>query len=150
MRSHGLDPGGAAIVVRSLGDPAEIAGAHAWAHAEERELYREAVESALRVGGLRVTTFVEKSVRSAAVAQLRLSGQHIDAMLKTFVRQVGTPWRAPEKQAALAAWLVLPSSAGRRRHFAAAASRERRSKRGVGADPPRSGPRHAGGGDRGY
>lgn len=107
MRSHGLDPRGAAMVVASLADPARAPGAHARAHAEEGRLYREAVGSALGACGLRVTMFLEKSVRSVAVAQLRLSGQQIDAMLKVFVRQVGTPWRAPEKQAALAAWLAL-------------------------------------------
>ena len=31
----------------------------------------------------------------------------IDGTLKTFSYVVGTPWAAPEKHAALAAWLVL-------------------------------------------
>jgi hypothetical protein len=108
MRSHALDPYGAAIVVAGLADLARVAGPHARAHAEEGKLYREAVASALGACGLRVAMFLEKSVRSAAVAQLRLTRQQVDAMLKVFVRQVGTPWRAPEKQAALAAWLALP------------------------------------------
>ena len=108
MRSHGLEPRGAAIVVARLADPARVAGAHARAHAEEGKLYREAVEKALGTCGLRVAIFLERSVRSVAIAQLRLSGQQVDAILKVFVRQVGTPWRAPEKQAALAAWLALP------------------------------------------
>lgn len=107
MRSHGFDPRGAGIVVASLADPRLVAGAHARAHGEELKLYREAVERALGGCGLRVTTFLEKNVRSVAAGRLRLSGQQIDAMLKEFVRRVGTPWRAPEKQAALAAWLVL-------------------------------------------
>lgn len=107
MRSHGFDPRGAAIVVASLSDPRLVAGAHARAHAEEMKLYREAVESALGDCGLRVTTFLEKNVRSVAVGRLRLSRQQIDAMLKLFARRVGTPWRAPEKQAALAAWIIL-------------------------------------------
>ena len=114
MRSHGLDPRGAAVVVASLADPVRVSGAHARAHAEEARLYREAVASALHASGLRVAMFLEKSVRSVAVAQLRLTGQQVDAALKLFVRQVGTPWRAPEKQAALAAWLALSRSAGRR------------------------------------
>jgi hypothetical protein len=107
MRSHGFDPRGAAIVVRSLADPRLVSGAHARAHAAEMKLYRETVNSALEGCGLHVTTFLEKNVRSVAVARLRLSRQQIDAMLKAFARRVGTPWRAPEKQAALAAWLVL-------------------------------------------
>jgi hypothetical protein len=115
MRSHGLDPCGAAIVVATLAEPRRVAGAHARAHAQERELYRKTVETALRASGIRVTTFLEKSVGSVAIAQLRRSAQQVDAMLKVFVRQVGTPWRAPEKQAALAAWLALSSDSTHRR-----------------------------------
>lgn len=89
MRSHGFDPRGAAIVVASLADPARVPGAHARAHAEETKLYREAVESTLGACRLRVATFLEKNVHSVAVAQLRLSGQQVDAMLKVFARQVG-------------------------------------------------------------
>jgi hypothetical protein len=107
MKAHGLDPRGAAIVVASVADPARIPGAHARAHAEEGRLYREAVASALGACGVRVATFLEKNVRSTAVAQLELSGEKVDAMLKAFSHRVGTPWRAPEKQAALAAWLGL-------------------------------------------
>lgn len=113
MRSHGLDPSAAAIVVASVVDPVRVAGAHARAHAEERRLYRDAVESALDSCGLRVAIFFDKDVLSAIAAQLRLSGAEIDAMLKGFARQVGTPWRAPEKQAALSAWLALPRAEGR-------------------------------------
>lgn len=125
MRSHGLDPRGAAIVVASLAEPARIKGAHARAHAEERKLYREAVENALGACGLGIAMFLETSVRSAAAAQLRLSGRQIDAMLKVFVRQVGTPWRAPEKQAALAAWLALSKPARRKQDSRSAAARSR-------------------------
>ena len=107
MRAHGLDPTGAAIVVASLTEPARIAGAHARAHAEEVALYRKAVECALDACGVRGATFLGENVRSAAVPTLRLSGQQVDAMLKAFSHQVGTPWRAQEKHAALAAWLSL-------------------------------------------
>ena len=107
MRSHGLVPRGAAIVVASLADPAQIPGAHARAHAQEGKLYRDAVGDALATYGLRVATWPGKSIRSVAVARLGLSEQDVDGMLKVFSRGVGTPWRAPEKQAALAAWLAL-------------------------------------------
>jgi hypothetical protein len=107
MRSHDLQPCGAAIVASSLVDPARVAGAHPRAHAEEGKLYREAVEAALGACGLRVVTFLEKNVRAQAAAQLGPTAPQIDATLKAFSHMVGTPWRAPEKQAALAAWLVL-------------------------------------------
>jgi hypothetical protein len=108
MKSHGLSAHGASIVVPSLADPARVAGAHARAHAEERKLYREAVQGALAAAGLRAAILLGASVRSAAIAQLGLTGGQVDAMLKEFSHQVGTPWRAQEKQAALAAWLALP------------------------------------------
>jgi hypothetical protein len=115
MKSHGLRPRGASIVVGSLADPARVAGAHARAHAEERKLYREAVQAALAAAGLRAAMLLGASVRSAAVAQLGLTGGRVDAMLKEFSHHVGTPWRAQEKQAALAAWLALPPEGGQGR-----------------------------------
>jgi hypothetical protein len=114
MRSHDLEPRGAAIVVANLVDPRRVPGAHARAHAEEIKLYRAAVEATLDACGLRVTTLLHERVRAAAIAQLGLNGQQLDAMLKVFSRSVGTPWRAPEKHAALAAWLALSTSGDRR------------------------------------
>jgi hypothetical protein len=99
--------GRAVVVVASRAEPARIAGAHARAHAEEITLYREAVERALDACGIRVVTFLAEDVRSAAVATLRRSGPEVDATLKAFSHQVGTPWRVQEKHAALAAWLSL-------------------------------------------
>jgi hypothetical protein len=54
-------------------------------------------------------------VRSAAADQLGLTAEQIDTTLKAFSHAVGTPWRAPEKQAALAAWLALSPSSGEQR-----------------------------------
>jgi len=108
MRSQRLDPCGAAVIASSLVDPSRIAGAHPRAHAEEARLYREAVTAALGACGVRVATYLEKDLRSVASTRLGLTPARIDAMLKAFSHVVGTPWRAPEKQAALAAWLTLP------------------------------------------
>jgi hypothetical protein len=113
LRSRGLDPRGAAAVVSSLVDPARIGGAHPRAHAEEGKLYREAVESALDASGLQSTTLLEKAVHAAAAAQLAATQRQLDAMLKTFAGAVGAPWRAYEKQAALAAWIALPKKTKR-------------------------------------
>ena len=63
-------------MVGSLADPARVAGAHARAHAEERKLYREAVQGALAAAGLRAAMLLGASVRSAAVAQLGLTQEH--------------------------------------------------------------------------
>ena len=108
MKSHGLEPHGAAIVVSSLVDPARMnTGPHARAHAEEERLYRQVIEDTLATRGLRVTIFLDAKLRDEAVKRLP-EQTSIDAMLKTLSRTVGTPWRAVEKHASLAAWLVLP------------------------------------------
>jgi hypothetical protein len=107
-RSHGLEPRGAAIVAEKPTDPARVRGAHARAHAEERKLYRESVEAALAERGVPVIVLEQSRVRAAAAKGLSRSAKQLDATLKEFVRSVGTPWRAPEKHASLAAWLSLP------------------------------------------
>ena len=109
---HGLEPSTASIVVGSLVDHARTRGAHARAHAEERKLYREAVEAALRGCGLEVVTLVEKTLRAAATKRLGRGTRDLNAALKAFSHKVGTPWRAPEKHATLAAWLALSRSEG--------------------------------------
>jgi len=106
--AHGLEPGVGAVVTSSLDDPARVGGAHARAHAQEERLYRDAVESALAACGLRVVTFLDKNVRREADRRLARTGRPIAETLKVFSRVVGTPWGAAEKQAALAAWQVLP------------------------------------------
>jgi tRNA pseudouridine-54 N-methylase len=110
MKAHGLDPRGAAVVVANLVDPALIAGAHARAHAEEETLYRDVVVHTLATSGITVTIRREATLRSEVAKHL--GHDDIDRMLKTLARAVGTPWRAAEKHASLAAWLALPSRAG--------------------------------------
>lgn len=109
MRSHGLEPRAAGVVVARLVDPARVAAAHPRAHAEEDELYRTAVETALKTARLRVVELLEKDVRAEVATRLRQTKPAIDATLKAFSWVVGTPWRAPEKHATLAAWLALAS-----------------------------------------
>jgi hypothetical protein len=107
-RAHGVEPRVAAVVTSSLIDPERVAGAHARAHAQEERLYRDAVDEALAVCGLPIVTFLDKNLRGEANRRIARAGRAIDETLKTFSQVVGTPWSAPEKQAALAAWLVLP------------------------------------------
>jgi len=107
MRRHGLEPARATVIASSRPHPARALGAHARAHAEERQLYRDAVEAALRACGLHVVTIEENAVGAAAFKRLRRERHDLDAALKAFSYKVGTPWRAPEKHAALAAWLAL-------------------------------------------
>jgi hypothetical protein len=107
MRRHGLEPSKATVVVSGRAHPAQAGGAHARAHAEERQLYTEAVEAALRACGLHVATIQENALGAVAPKRLGRGRHDLDAALKAFAHKVGTPWRAPEKHAALAAWLAL-------------------------------------------
>jgi hypothetical protein len=107
MKLHGLEPIGAAIVVPSLSDPSKITRAHPRAHAEELKLYRESVAGTLTECGIRIVTLLEKNVRSVSAKGLGQTQERLSATLKLFSHEVGTPWRAPEKYAALGAWLTL-------------------------------------------
>ena len=104
MRSHGFAPNGVAMVLTRPSKSAPDLGAHARAHAEERKLYSGAVAAALDACGLRVTRFIGEDLRALAAKRVA----DVDGTLRAFSHVVGTPWRAQEKQAALAAWLVLP------------------------------------------
>jgi hypothetical protein len=115
IRGHHFEPSAATIVARSVADPGRTRGAHARAHAEERKLYREAVEAALRGRDVEVVTLVENTLRAVAAQRLGRGTRELAAALKAFSRNVGTPWRAPEKNATLAAWLALSRSERRTR-----------------------------------
>jgi len=106
LRAHGLEPRSAALLTPA-DDHTETGGAHARAHAHESQLYRSAVDAALDACGLRITRFAETRLRAVAAIRLDRSASQIDGALKAFSYVVGTPWAAPEKHAALAAWLVL-------------------------------------------
>jgi hypothetical protein len=107
MKSHGFAPHHVALVVSSLRDPEQVAGAHTRAHAKEEAVYREAVEEALDSCHVAVTTFAGDELRVEATRRLP-DATLIDATLKVFSHVVGTPWASGEKQASLGAWLVLP------------------------------------------
>lgn len=107
-RAHDLEPLGAAVVTPSLDDPERVPGAHGRAHAQEDRLYRDAVEHAFGACGLHVVTFCAKDLRSEADHRLAATAQPIAETLRAFSHVVGTPWSTAEKQAALAAWLLLP------------------------------------------
>jgi hypothetical protein len=108
VRAHDLEPHGAAVVTSSLDDPERVPRAHGRAHAQEDRLYRDAVESTLVECALHVVTFCAKDLRSEADRRLAGTAQPITETLKAFSHVVGTPWSTAEKQAALAAWLLLP------------------------------------------
>ena len=111
-RAQGRRIRGIGIVVGSDIDPQDIANQHIRAHASEGRLFRTVVEKAAKRHRLRTVTTVERELPPLAAVALGRS----EAALKHAVTELGVaapgPWRAEQKMAALAAWLVL---AGKRR-----------------------------------
>ena len=108
----GVEVVGVGVVGGSDADPARLGNPHVRAHAEEGKLYREALLDGARALGLGSATWAEKKVYAAATDVLGLSEDAIKGALAELGGGVGKPWRAEEKLAALAAWLVLAGASG--------------------------------------
>jgi hypothetical protein len=91
-----------------VGAPSEIsaiASPHIRAHAAEGVLFRKVLEA-----GARQTTcagLFERQIEDLAISRLGLSSVILRGRLAEFGQQLGRPWRADEKAAAMAAWLAL-------------------------------------------
>jgi hypothetical protein len=106
-RAAGHRVRGVGIVVGSVVDPARIANEHIRAHAEEGRLFRTVVEEAIRACRLRLRVTVEKELYATAARALRTPAARLKRRVTALGEQVGGPWRAEEKAAALAAWIGL-------------------------------------------
>ena len=98
---------GAALVVGSVIDPASVGNPHIRAHASEGKLFRTVLQSALRSHGIRCDVIVEKQLGVAAAEGLKRGGADITRTVARFGKAIGGPWRADEKAASTAAWLML-------------------------------------------
>ena len=97
---------GAGVVVASLTDPATIANQHMRAHASEGRLFRSVTADGLERCGVKTRIVLERDVYATLAKRLRRP----PAKLKTQISDLGEhirPWRAEQKVAAAAAWLVL-------------------------------------------
>jgi hypothetical protein len=101
-RAAGRRVRGVGIVVGSVIDPARIPNDHIRAHAEEGRLFRTVVEQAIRACRLRAHVMVEK--------KLYVTAARFRRRVAALGESVDGPWRAEEKAAALAAWMVLRSA----------------------------------------
>ena len=94
--------GAVAVVVKAVSVPGDLAGilrSHAWMHAAEGVLYREAVLAAVTECGWAARA-VEQSALPAAEQAIEALG-----------RAAGPPWRRVEKDAARAALTLLTAAA---------------------------------------
>ena len=106
-RSTGHDLRGVGVVVGSLIDPERIANDHIRIHALEGRLFRSVIEDAAARCKLACSLFRERDLYDVATAALHQSEHDLRVIVAALGRAVSGSWRAEQKVAALAAWLVL-------------------------------------------
>ena len=98
---------GAGLVVGSQIDPSLIANPHIRAHALEGQLFRAALDDALRAHGIHTVVLIERDAYSEAAIKLRKSIAEMQRAVQNLGRSAERPWRAEQKLASLAAWIAL-------------------------------------------
>ena len=85
----------------------KIGSTHIRAHAAEGVLFRAVLEVGAEANALPNRRFDERLLDQTAESELELPIAKIRAHLAEMGRAAGSPWRADEKAAAIAAWLAL-------------------------------------------
>ncbi len=98
---------GAGLVVGSLVDPSTLHNEHIRAHGLEGQLFRTALEDALRKHEISCNVLLEKTAYTTASQALRKSTAEAKRTISSLGREHEGSWRAEEKLAALAAWIAL-------------------------------------------
>jgi hypothetical protein len=99
----------AGLVVGSQVDPTAIRNPHIQAHAFEGRLFRLVLEDALQAHGIVCRIFLERSAYAQAASALARPENDVKQAVAQIGRVHRSPWRADEKLATLAAWMVLSS-----------------------------------------
>lgn len=110
LQSDGYKVSGVGIVGAGDRNLQKIGSTHIRAHAAEGVLFRHVLEVAAGANELANRRFDERSLDQTAESELKLSGTRIKYVLAEMGRAAGSPWRADEKAAATAAWIVLTHS----------------------------------------
>jgi len=88
-------------------DLARIGNFHIRAHAAEGVLFRHVLHVAAEAHGLKWRVFPDKEFERITTAELGRQASSVRRKIAELGRGVPAPWRADEKQAAMAAWLML-------------------------------------------
>jgi hypothetical protein len=96
---------------RKEGSLSSILKSHALIHAAEGDHFRNALSAAAQGLGLRVSRIQARELEDHAVSQLRLPLKSMLDTVNDLGRQVGPPWGADQKRAALLAWTLLAERA---------------------------------------
>lgn len=106
---------GAGLVVGSLIDPKRIGNDHIRIHALEGRLFRQVIEQAVAASRVPCSIWRERDLHGAAAGILKRPEQTLRKTVAGIGSDVTGSWRAEQKAAALAAWLVLAERAPARR-----------------------------------
>ena len=94
---------------------ASIGNPHIRAHAAEGILFRRVLDNAAQKNGLLARAFAERDFDQILRHELGMKSDAVKKKLDQAARALPPPWRADEKLAAMAAWLVLHQLQNRER-----------------------------------
>jgi hypothetical protein len=97
----------AGVVVGSLIDPKTIGNDHIRIHAMEGQLFREVLIDSAERNGVTAAVWRERDLYAAAAKQLKTAETVLKKTLAALGEHADGGWRAEQKAAALAAWMVL-------------------------------------------
>jgi hypothetical protein len=98
---------GTGVIVGSLVDPETIANDHIRIHALEGQLFRTIVSDAAARHDLPCAIWRERDLYELGARVLTRPEPKLRAAVAALGRETDGPWRAEQKAAALAAWIVL-------------------------------------------
>jgi hypothetical protein len=107
LRSRGVDVSCIGIVGAPERNLAAIGSPHIRAHAAEGVLFRHVLQVGAEANELPSAIHSERGIEAATAASLGVSLDDMRVRLAEIGRVLGTPWRADEKAAAMAAWIGL-------------------------------------------
>jgi hypothetical protein len=87
-----------------------ILASHALIHAADGDHFRNALSTAAELLGVRVGRIQSRALQNQAMDCLQLPKTRVLDTVNKLGRQVGPPWGADQKQAALLAWILLKNS----------------------------------------
>jgi len=98
---------GVGIVGAPDRDLARIGNFHIRAHAAEGVLFRKVLNLAADANGLKWRLIPDKDFERLTNSELGAKASRIKRQITELGKSVSAPWRADEKRAAMAAWLML-------------------------------------------
>ncbi len=107
LQSRGFDVDGIGVVGSPDRKLDRIGNPHIRAHAAEGILFRRVLEVAAMEHKLQWRSFSDRNLEELTFPQLRKTPGEINQTLAAIGRAAGRPWRADERAAALAAWVVM-------------------------------------------